>query len=130
MRFHGLSACSEAAGRDLLGDAKGNFPQVKLHRHRNPTHREFITEWPDLPLTMTRECLPWEKTREDRLDAPEQIDVAHDSVEKIVFEVTTHMRGGLVPEAMMMTLPTAITGVVIAGCCLVAQPLARNSRSR
>lgn len=61
-----------------------------------------------------------EKTREDRLDAPEQIDVAVDSVEKIVFEVTTHRHGGLVPEAMMVTLPTAMAGGVIDGCRQVA----------
>ena len=80
----------------MLGDAKGNVPYVKLHRHRNPTHREFITEW------------------------PEQIDVAVDSVEKIVFDVTSHRHGGLVPEAMMVTLPTAIAGGVIDGCRQVA----------
>lgn len=102
-----------------LGRAAGveTFNHVKIHRHRSPDNRVMVDKVGVLTFDDSNRKLEFEKTLEDRFEQPEKVEVAYDWVTKIVFEVTTHMRGGAVAE-VVSAIPV---GIGMAGPIIASQ---------
>jgi hypothetical protein len=79
------------------------FHHVKIHRHRSAEDRVLVDRIGTLTFDDTNRKFTFEKTREDRFDPPERVEVPYDAVTKIVFEVTAHMRGGVLPIVVGIT---------------------------
>jgi hypothetical protein len=70
------------------------FSHIKIHRHRSVENRVLVDKLGKLTFDDAKRKLIFEKTVEDKFDVPERVEVGYDSAPKVVFEVTTHMRGG------------------------------------
>jgi hypothetical protein len=70
------------------------FKNVKIHRHKSAQDRALVDKVGTLTFDDVNRKFIFEKTREDRFDPPEKVEVPYDSITKVVFEVTSHMRGG------------------------------------
>jgi hypothetical protein len=69
------------------------FSHIKIHRHRSAENRVLV----------------------DKFDVPERVEVGYDSATKVVFEVTTHMRGGALAQVVSaIPSPIALAASVIA----------------
>jgi hypothetical protein len=92
------------------------FDHVKIHRHRSAEKRALVDKVGALTFDDTNRKFTFEKNREDRFDEPEIVVVGYDSVTKIVFDVTAHMRGGGIAQAIQAApFGGGIVGAVIAG---------------
>lgn len=92
------------------------FDHVKIHRHRSTEKRVLVDKVGILTFDDTNQKLTFEKHREDRFDEPEIVVVGYDSVTKIVFDVTAHMRGGAAAQVIQgVTMVGVIVGSAIAG---------------
>lgn len=107
--------CLLAVATTCFADVE-SFSHVKIHKHRSTTQREFIDRVGVLTFDDVRGVLTFEKERIDRFDPPEKIEVGYESLEKAVFEVTSHMRGGILSIAASATpLVGPLAGPAIAG---------------
>jgi hypothetical protein len=98
----------------LAADAE-RFSHIKIHRHRNAENRVLVDKLGKLTFDDANRKLIFEKTVEDRFDVPERVEVGYDSATKVVFEVTTHMRGGgLAQVVSAIPSPIALADPVIA----------------
>jgi hypothetical protein len=91
------------------------FTHVKIHRHRSAKDRALVDKLGKLTFDDANRKLTFEKTLDDKFDLPERVEVGYDAVTKVVFEVTTHMRGGGLAEVVSAIPPVGMAGPVIAG---------------
>ena len=83
--------------------------QAKLHRHKSPHNRVLVDKVGVLTFDNDNRKLTFKG------DAHEKLEIPYDAVTKVVFEVTTHMRGGAAPQVLMATgFPGLIAGKAIA----------------
>jgi hypothetical protein len=89
----------------------GEFDGVKIHRHKNAANRALVDKVGTLTFDDTGRKLIL-KTKE----ASDKFEIGYDTVTKIVFEVTTHMRGGTASK-LISAVPDggAFAGMLIAG---------------
>ncbi len=82
--------------------------QAKLHRHKSLQNRVLVNKIGTLALDDTARKLTF------RGDAHDQLEIPYDAVTKVVFEVTTHMRGGAASQVLMAAgLPGLVAGKAI-----------------
>ncbi len=91
------------------------FNHVKIHRHRSAEHRELVDKLGTLAFDDGNRKFSFTTNPEGAHDTQSTTEIRYDSVTKIVFEVTTHMRGGGLAE----TLNAA--GVPVAGTVIARQ---------
>lgn len=91
------------------------FSHIKIHRHRSATDRALVDKLGKLTFDDANRKLIFEKTVDDKFDVPERVEMGYDSITKVVFEVTTHMRGGGFAEVVSAIPPVGLAGPVIAG---------------
>ena len=86
------------------------FDYVQIHRHRSAEKRVLVVKEGKLTFDGSARKLMYKSEASDRLD------VAYDNVTKVVFDVSTHMRGGAV-AAVVTAAPFAgpVVGAAIAG---------------
>src|SRR5438105_8344658 len=83
--------------------------QAILHRHKSPHNRVLVDKVGTLTFDNDNRKLTFKGDAHDKLEIP------YDAVTKVVFEVTTHMRDGAVPELLTgMGFPGMIAGKAIA----------------
>jgi len=90
------------------------FSHVKIHRHRSAKNRVLVDKLGKLTFDDANRKFTFEKTVDDKFDEPERVEVGYESVTKVVFEVTTHMRGGGLAEVVSAIPPVAMAGPIIA----------------
>ena len=86
------------------------FENVKIRRHRRAEKRVLVDKYGTLTFDDSAHTLKFES------DAGDHIDVGYEGIEKVVFDVATHMRGGML-AAFVQAVPLAgpVTGAAIAG---------------
>jgi hypothetical protein len=83
--------------------------QAKLHRHKSPQNRVLVDKVGTLTFDNYNRKLTFKG------DAHEELGILYDAVTKVVFEVTTHMRGGAASQVLMATgFPGLMAGKAIA----------------
>lgn len=81
---------------------------AKLHRHKSAENRVLVDKLGVLSLDHTARKLRFEDHARDRFEIP------YDSVTKVVFDVTTHMRGGTASKVIKVAgLPGIIAGTAM-----------------
>jgi len=92
------------------------FKHVKIHRRRSDHDRVLVDKVGTLTFDDANRKFTFEKPAEDKFDTREHVEVPYDSVTKILFETTTHMRGGALAMAVN-AVPFAgpVAGPAIAG---------------
>ncbi|MBZ5665544.1 MAG: DUF2846 domain-containing protein [Acidobacteriia bacterium] len=86
------------------------FTHVKIHRHRNPEDRVLVDKVGVLTFDDAGRRLTFKS------DAGDTLDVSYDAVAKVIFEVTSHMRGGALAQVVSAaSFPGLIAGTLIAG---------------
>jgi hypothetical protein len=86
------------------------FDEVKIHRHRSPEKIVLVNKLGTLTFDDSAHKLAYKS------DADDHINVSYDDVEKIVFESTTRMRGGVLSYVAGFTpLAGGIARAAIAG---------------
>ena len=98
----------------LCFPAYGLFPQktvfapVKIRRHRSADKRVLVDKVGSLTFDESARKLAFQS------EVGDHIEVEYDAIEKVVFEVTTHMRGGAVSEVIKgATVVGLIAGNII-----------------
>lgn len=76
-----------------LAAENATFTHVRIHRHRSPqghllADREGLLTFDDVNRKITFHNIMW-----DRYDEPINLEASYDSVTKVVFDSTSHMRG-------------------------------------
>jgi hypothetical protein len=98
------------SGALCLAADTATFTHVKIHRHKSPLCRVLVDKVGVLTFDDASRKLSFASGAGDEFDA------SYEDVTKIVFEVTSHMRGGGVAQVISAAgLPGAIAGGVIAG---------------
>jgi hypothetical protein len=83
--------------------------QAKFHRHKSPQNRVLVDKVGTLTFDNYNRKLTFKG------DAHEKLEILYDAVTKVVFEVTTHMRGGAASQVLMATgFPGLMAGKAIA----------------
>jgi len=86
------------------------FENVKIRRHRSAEKRVLVDKMGTLTFDDTARVLTFKS------GAGDHIEVGYDNVEKIVFDVATHMRGGALSQVVQLTpLAGPMVGAAIAG---------------
>lgn len=99
-------ACLSASG---LSAQQTVFKDVKIHRHRSADKRVLVDKFGTLTFDDSARRLVFKSV------AGDDIDIGYEDIEKVVFEITTHMRGGAVPEAIKAaTIAGLIAGNAIS----------------
>src|SRR5271163_3889386 len=84
------------------------FDGVKIHRQKNPQKRVLVDKAGVLTFDDAGRRLTFASHAGDKLD------VRYDDVAKVVFEVTTHMPGGWMPEIVSAAgLPGLVAGPIV-----------------
>ena len=84
--------------------------QAKIHRSKSPTNRLLVDKLGGLDFDDGTRKLSFKSKPGDTFQIP------YDSVTKVVFDVTTHMRGGALSQVVSAAgFPGAIAGAAIAG---------------
>ncbi len=100
--------CLQLALLSILGTTllaqQAIFEHVKIRRHKNPQDRVLVDKTGVLKFEDSAKKLSF------RDDAGDSFDVPYDDVEKIVFEVTTHMRGGGMSQVIGGVVGAAMAG--------------------
>lgn len=92
-----------------LADTKQSFP-AKIHRHKSTSNRVLVDKVGSVTFDDTRRVLAFSD------DAKDNFEVPYDAVTKVVFDTTSHMRGGAASQVISATgLAGAIAGGAIAG---------------
>jgi hypothetical protein len=86
------------------------FKFVKIRRHRSAEKRVLVDKIGTLTFDDGAHRLRFES------DAGDHIDVAYEDIEKVIFDVATHMRGGILP-GVIGAAPVAgpMVGIALAG---------------
>lgn len=93
-----------------LSAQKTVFENVKIHRHRSADKRVLVDKLGTLTFDDAARKLTYES------DADDRIEVGYDGVTKIVFEVTTRMRGGAMSQVVHAApLAGPVVGDALAG---------------
>jgi len=93
----------------VLSAETTSFDHVKIHRHRSPEKRVLIDKTGVLSFDDTARTLSFSSSAGDRFE------IAYDDVTKVVFDVTTHMRGGALSQVVSAAgFPGAVAGTMIA----------------
>ena len=83
---------------------------AKIRRHRSPEKRVLVDKVGTLTFDDSARRLIFEDEDGDHLD------IGYDEIGKVVFEVTSHMRGGAFSQALKMaTFAGAVAGTIVAG---------------
>jgi hypothetical protein len=82
------------SGALCLADDAATFTHIKIHRHKSPQDRVLVDKTGTLTFNDADRNLAFENIKGDNFD------VSYDDVTKLVFEVTTHMRGGALAEIL------------------------------
>jgi hypothetical protein len=86
------------------------FQSVKIRRHRNADKRVLVDKLGTLTFDDSAHKLRFES------DAGDHLEISYDDVGKIVFDATTHMRGGATAQVVQFApLAGPIVGAAIAG---------------
>ncbi len=111
-----LSAALLLLSNRFVSSQTESFKHIKLHRHYSASNRAFVDKSGVLTFNDANRIITFEKTREDRFDDPEKVDISYDAVKKIVFEVTTHMRGGVAADVISAaSIPGVMAGAALRG---------------
>ena len=102
---------------NLLAAETAIFSHVKIHRHRSPqgrvlADREGVLTFDDVQRKVTFQNIAW-----DRFDEQIKFEAPYDSVTKVVFDSTTHMRG----EGKWAALNFATVAGVVAASSIGAR---------
>jgi hypothetical protein len=93
-----------------LSAQKTVFENVKIRRHRSADKRVLVDKLGTLTFDDSARTLRFKSEAGDR------IEVGYDDVEKVVFDVTTHMRGTAIAQVIQAaTMAGTIVGSAIAG---------------
>ena len=93
-----------------LSAQKTVFDNVKIRRHRSAEKRVLVDKLGKLTFDDTARFLRYES------DADDHIEVGYDDVEKVVFDLATHMRGGALSQVISAApLAGPIVGGAVAG---------------
>jgi hypothetical protein len=88
------------------------YSNVKIHRHRSAQNRVLVDKVGTLTFDDVNNKLTFSGSK---LKAQDQIDVGYDAVTKVVFEVTTHMRGGRLARAIEFAgIPGLMVGTTMS----------------
>ncbi len=86
------------------------FDYVKIHRHKSPTNRMLVDKLGVLTFDDAGRKLTFAS------HAGDKFEIRYDDVEKVVFEVTTHMHGGVAARAIAaLGLPGVVVSDVAYG---------------
>jgi hypothetical protein len=86
------------------------FDHVKIHRQKSPQKRVLVDKVGVLTFDDTVRKLTYAS------HAGDKFEVRYDDVDKVVFEVTTHMRGGALGAVVSGAgFPGAVAGAIIEG---------------
>jgi hypothetical protein len=78
---------------NLLAAEAVTFSHVKIHRHRSPQGRMLADREGVLTFDDLNRKVSFQNTMWDRFDEEIKFEAPYDSVTKVVFDSTTHMRG-------------------------------------
>jgi len=78
------------------------FEHVKIRRHKSPQDRVLVDKIGVLTFDDSARKLTFKS------EAGDQVDAAYDDIVRVVFEVTTHMRGGALSQ-ILGGIPGAVT---------------------
>jgi hypothetical protein len=93
-----------------LSAQKTVIENVKIRRHRSAEKRVLVDKLGTLTFDDSARKLTFKS------EAGDHIEVGYDDVEKVIFDVTTHMRGGAVAQVIQAaTMVGAIVGSAMAG---------------
>jgi hypothetical protein len=93
-----------------LSAQKTVFDSVKIRRHRSADKRVLVDKIGTLTLDDSARMFKFES------DAGDDIEVGYDDIGKVVFDATTHMRGGGVAQVITAApLAGPLVGTAIAG---------------
>jgi hypothetical protein len=120
-RFHGkqarwwawLALLLSLAKMGLAGDVQ-TFSHIKIHRHRSPENRVLVDKVGALAFDDSNRKLTFEKPADDKFDETIKVEISYDSVTKVVFETTTHMRGGGFAQVISAVPTIGMAGPAIA----------------
>jgi hypothetical protein len=86
------------------------FKEVKIRRHRSSKKRVLVDKFGTLTFDDSARKLTFQAE-----EAGDHIEISYDDVQKIVFEITTHMRGGAVSQVIeAASIPGLVVGNAIA----------------
>lgn len=86
------------------------FENVKIRRHRSAEKRVLVDKLGKLTFDDTKRILLYES------DADDHIEVGYDDVERVVFDLATHMRGGVWSQVISATpFVGPVVGTAVAG---------------
>jgi hypothetical protein len=92
-----------------FGKVSNSF-EAKIHRHKSLTNRALVDKLGTLTFDDANRRLTFSDESHDNFDIP------YDGVTKVVFDVNTHMRGGVWPAVLAAGgFPGMIAGAAIAG---------------
>lgn len=92
------------------------FGHVKIRRHRSAENRVMVDKVGVLTFDDANRRFSFKTSVGDKFDVQDKVVVGYDDVTKVVFEVTTHMRGGGWAQVISAaSIPGAIVGPAIAG---------------
>lgn len=95
---------------------KQSFDHVKIHRHRSADNRVLVDKVGVLTFDDTARQLIFRSRVDNKFEVQDKVDAGYDAITKIVFEVTTHMRGGGLAQVITAApLAGPIVGPAIAG---------------
>jgi hypothetical protein len=84
--------------------------QAKIHRRKSDTNRLLVDKLGDLNFDDGNRKLSFKSKAGDTFEIP------YDAITKVVFDVTTHMRGGALSQVVSAVgFPGAIVGAAMAG---------------
>ena len=82
---------------------------AKIHRHKNPGNRTLVDKLGVLTFDDVSKRLTFKDGAHDKFE------ISYDSVSRVVFEITTHMRGGAAAQVLMATgLPGTVARKAMA----------------
>ena len=92
-----------------LGKTEQSFP-AKIHRHKSASNRVLVDKVGSVSFDDARRVLAFSD------DAKDNFEISYDAVTKVVFDTTSHMRGGAASQVISATgFAGAIAGGAIAG---------------
>jgi hypothetical protein len=91
------------------------FNNVKIHRHKSLKSRVLVDKSGVLTFDDTNKKFTFRHDPVYEFEAHENVEVGYDSVTKVVFEVTTHMRGGAIAKVISFaSIPGVMVGNALA----------------
>lgn len=92
------------------------FHHIKIRRHRSSENRVMVDKVGVLSFDDEHRRLTFRSSPGDKFEVQDKLDVGYDDIAKVVFEVTTHMRGGGWAQVIQAaSIPGVIVGSAMAG---------------